>query len=312
MFGILGAPDVDWAIAPDGGRIGAAPGSSVSAMVSLRPHQTIDARRVMAALVGTEDYQYREREIRATGSSSNRTWGSSEIGRQEIQLLGPGQISAGELRSGPVAFTVPATALPSFESGILRVRWKLIAWIDVGGRDPRFEQPIVVPLTGAQLDPADAAAMGPQVQTAIENQPVSFWAQPSPIRAGAGFSGAVDVMTPLTLSDARVELKLNVATQMGGGIPGATLLAIAGLASNAEDGVSDSRILWQGTLTDGGPAGAWHRYLYAGQLPNGPVVGPVVTAVFPHGAATATMDVVISRRLRPDVHITRPVAIVSG
>jgi hypothetical protein len=308
MFGILGAPDVDWSITLEGGRVDVAAGGAVRAMVSLRPRQAIEARRVMAALVGTEEYQYRERMIRSTGSSSNTTWGSTEISRQEIQLLGPGPIGAGELRSGPVAFVVPANASPSFEGNILRLRWKLVTWIDIGGRDPRFEQAVVVPLSVAQLDPGDAASMGPQVQAMTDGQPVTFWAQPAPILAGAPFSGAVDVMSPLDVSGSRIELKLKVSTQMGGGLPGATLLALAGFSSSAENGISESQVLWRGALTDGGPAGAWHRYLFAGQIP----LAPIVTAVFPHGVATATLDVVTGRRLRPDARIARPVAIVTG
>ena len=308
MFGILGAPDVDWSITLDGGRFDVAPGGTLRAMVSLRPRQSVDARRVMAALIGTEEYQYREREIRATGSTSDLTWGSSEIGRQELQLLGAGPIGAGEVRSGPVEIVVPVNAAPSFESKILRVRWKLVAWIDVGGRDPKFEQAIVVPLTAAQLDPAGAATMGEHVQAVADGQPITFWAQPAPIRAGAPFSGALDVMAPLPASDVHVELRLNVSTLMAGGLPGATLLAIAGVGSSSNDGLNESQVLWSGALTDGGPAGAWHRYLFAGQAP----AGTIVTAEFPHGAATATLDVVISRRLRPDAHITRPVAIITG
>jgi len=73
-------------------------------------------------------------------------------------------------------------------------------------------------------------------------------------------------------------------------------------------GLNESQLLWQGPLTDGGPLGAWRRYLFAGQLP----LAPVVTAAFPHGIARASFDVVSSRRLRPDAHIIRPVAIVTG
>ena len=308
MFGLLGAPDVDWSITLDGGRFDVAPGATLRAAISLRPHKAIDARRVMVALVATEEYQYTEREHRQTASSSTRTWGSGEVARQEIQLLGPSQIGAGETRSGPIEIVVPANATPSLESAILRVRWKLVAWIDVGGRDPKSEVAIVVPLTAAQLNSGDVASMGPQVQTTADGEPVTFWLQPAPILAGSPFSGAVDVMPPLDLSSARIELRLNVSTRMSGGLPGATLLGLAGFMSSSDDGIDESQVLWRGALTDGGPAGVWHRYLYSGQLP----LAPVVTAVFPHGVATATLDVVMSRRLRPDAHIIRPVAIVTG
>lgn len=307
-MGILGAPDVDWTIALDGGRIDIPAGGVVRATISLRPRGAINPRRVMAALVGTEDYQYREREVRSSGSSSTSKWGSTDAHRQEVQLLGPGPIGAGETRGGPVEFQVPPDAAPSLETTILKMRWRIVAWMDVGGRDPKAEQQLIVPLTTAQLNPADAAGMGPQVQALVDGQPVSFWANPAPLRAGQPFNGALDVTTPFPAVDSHVELKLNVATRMGGGIPGATLLALAGFSSTAENGVSAGQVLWRGPLTDGGPAGGWHRYVFVGQLP----LAPIVTAVYPHGVATAQLDVVTSRRLRPDAHITRSVAIVTG
>ena len=89
MFGLLGAPDVDWSITFDGGGFDFAPGATLRATIALRPHKAIEARRVMVALVGTEEYQYTEREHAQTGSSSSRTWGTTELARQEIQLLGP-------------------------------------------------------------------------------------------------------------------------------------------------------------------------------------------------------------------------------
>ncbi len=309
MFGILGAPDVDWMITIEGGRMDAPAGSTIRATIALRPKGNIDARRVMAALVGTEEYQYREREIRSSGTSSTTHWSSNELHRQELQLSGPGQIGAGDLRSGPVEFTVPADAAPSLESSILCIRWHIAAWIDVGGRDPKAERQVIVPLTTAQLNPADAGTMGPQVQVPVDGQPVSFWTQPAPLRAGATFSGALEMATPIPLNDVRIDLKLNVATRPGGtGAVGATLLAIAGLNTTADNGISESQLLWRGALTDGGATEGWHRYLFAGQL----ALSPIVTAIFPHGIATATLDVVTSRRLRPDAHIIRPVAIVTG
>jgi len=307
-MGLLGAPGVDWSITSETGRFEAPPGGSLQVSISFRPQRALEARRVMAALVATEEYQYKQREHGQREGSSSRTWGSAEIHRQEVQLLGPGTIGAGEMRGGPVAFSIPASGAPSFESAILRVRWKLIAWIDVGGRDARTEQAVTVPQTITQLNPADAVTMGQQVQVVADDQPVSFWATPAPIRSGAPFSGSVDVRSPLALSDVRIELRLTVATRMSGGLPGATLLGLAGLGSTAGDRITEHQVLWRGTLTDGGLVDGWHRYLYAGQWPD----APVVTADFPHGEATATLDVILGRRLRPDRHITRPVAIVTG
>src|SRR3954453_16668230 len=75
MFGILGAPDVDWSIALQGGVVAVTPGQPVRAIISLRPRQSISARRVMAALVATEEYLFTQRDNAQTGSSTSRTWG---------------------------------------------------------------------------------------------------------------------------------------------------------------------------------------------------------------------------------------------
>ena len=180
MFGILGAPDVEWTVALEGGRLDIPAGGRVRAMITLRPRQSLDARRVVAALVGLEEYQYREREIRSSGSSSSLTWGSNELSRQEIQLIGPGPIGAGEVRSGPVEFAVPADAAPEHRDehparpleahGLDRCRRSR----------PEMEQQVVVPLTTARLNPADAASMGAQVQTMVDGQPVSSGPSPRP------------------------------------------------------------------------------------------------------------------------------------
>ena len=310
MFGILGAPPVDWTIGLDGGRIDVAPGGPVRAVITLRPGQAIDARRVMAALVGTEEYRYSETEYTGRSSSSEEKWGKVDLFRREIQLVGPGPIAAGETRSGPVEFQIPADALPSLDARVLKMRWRIETWIDVGGRDPKFEQQLVVPLTVAQLNPDDGARMGEQVQVSGDGRPVAFWAQPAPLRAGQPFTGAIDVWTPLALESTHVELKLNTSTRMdsGGGLAAEHVLGIIGLPTSAAMGLNGADVLWRGALTYGGPSGAGHRYLFSGGVP----LAPICTAVYPHGIATAALDVVINRRLRTDEHILRPVAIVTG
>jgi hypothetical protein len=308
-MGLFGAPDVDWSVATEGGRLDISPGGVVRAAITMRPHGAITARRVMAAVVGTEEYAYDQVDHGRSGNSTSRSWSTNELFRQEIQLLGPGPIGGTQPMTLPLEVQLPPTALPSLESAALRVRWKIHAWIDVGGRDPSTELVLVVPLTTAQLNPADAAVMGPQVQGQADGQPFGFWAQPAPLRGGQPFSGAVDVMAPLDPSGTRIELNLSVATVGEGGIPGATLLGEVGVFSSSRRAVTEVQSLWRGGLAEQpSPGGGWRRYAFSGQL----ALAPVVTAVYPHGTATATLDVVISRRLRPDGHIIRPVAIVDG
>ena len=139
-----------------------------------------------------------------------------------------------------------------------------------------------------------------------------FWAQPAPIRAGAPFSGAVDIAAPLDLGGTRLELKLNVTTGSESSVAGemgSVLLGAAGIWNDTQRSVKESQVLWRGALAEVAPgAPGWRRYGFAGQLP----LAPVVTAVYPHGVASAVLDIVRSRSFRPDAHITRPVIIVTG
>ncbi len=139
-----------------------------------------------------------------------------------------------------------------------------------------------------------------------------IWVKPAPFRAGAPFSGVVDSAVPLDPGRTTVEIKLTVATLVGsaegaGASVGGYLLGKAGLPSSADTGVSETSVLSRSGLTEIAPPPGWRRYAFGGQLPPG-----VVTAVFPHAAATATVDVVVARPMRRDDHIVRPVAIVIG
>ena len=157
MFGIGGAPGVDWAVWLEAGAAALQPGTPVNALVRLTAHEPIDARRAMAAFVGTEEYAYDHQEHSDTGRDVDRRWDKEEVVRQEVQVFGPDRIGAGETRDLRLTFTLPPDAPPSHESGVLRMRWKIEAWLDVGGRDPRIEQPVVVrpsPAAVGAVDPA--------------------------------------------------------------------------------------------------------------------------------------------------------------
>lgn len=77
------------------------------------------------------------------------------------------------------------------------------------------------------------------------------------------------------------------------------------LESRARRGVTEVVTLWKGTLAEAGAAGGSGRYTFSGQLPE----GQLVTASLPHGSATATVDVIINRRMRRDQHLVRPIEI---
>src|SRR5438105_761966 len=233
-MGLFGSTDVDWTVALEGGRMDVAPGGMVRATISLRPRSAIEPRRILASLVGSEEYAYEEVEHGRDGSNSSRQWRTNDVLRQDVQLSGPDRIGPGEARNLAVQFQMPPNALPSLESTALRMRWKLIASIDVGGVDPKFEQQLVVPLLAAMVPPPVMATAGERVDVPADGQTATFWAQPAPIRAGAPFSGALDMAAPLDLGGTRLELKLNVTTGSESSVAGemgSVLLGAAGIGN---------------------------------------------------------------------------------
>ena len=67
-MGLFGSTDVDWTVALEGGRMDVAPGGVVRATISLRPRSAIEPRRILASLVGSEEYAYEEVEHGRDGS----------------------------------------------------------------------------------------------------------------------------------------------------------------------------------------------------------------------------------------------------
>lgn len=309
MFGIGGAPDVDWTVWLEAGAAALQPGSPVKAVVRLTAREPIDARRGMAAFVGTEEYAYDHEEHSDDGRDVDRRWEKEEVVRQELEILGPGRIGAGETRDFPLAFTLPGDAPPSHESSVLRMRWKIEAWLDVGGRDPRIEQAVAVWPSPAAPVIGDPAILAHRHDATVDDRTWGIWVDPRPLRIGAPFRGVVDVMGTLDVSTARVELKLVVSTLGESGIPGAYLLGKLGVSSSSRRGVIEAQSLWAGQLgPPTTPAPGVQRSEFVGQVPP----GTNITASFPHAAATAIIDVTLPRRLRPDQHVARPVAIAPG
>lgn len=251
-MGIL-SHDVEWAMKHEGGRFGVAPGETLRGNVRFIPRATFEARRITASLVGTEEYAYEVTE-RTAGNDSrvDRRWGSWELWRQDHELQGPTQLTAGEPREMPIHFVLPSDAPPTFESGVLRVSWRAMVSIDVGGGpDPSFDQPIFVPLAPDALEASDPAAMAERFDGSDDGSSYSLSVEPRPLIAGEPFAGSLACGEGLDLDRIRVEVKLRVSTAyrdvLGMGIQGPGGL---GLDVEARRAMTETRALWQGTLTE--------------------------------------------------------------
>jgi hypothetical protein len=309
IFDKLTGGGVDWQVelaSPNGVY---RPGDLVDGRVRFLPKGNMQVRSIKAALVGTEHYVYQvvERRTDSQGRTRNeweRRWFADEVFREEIELAGMTNLSGQTPGEFAFSFRIPAEPLASLDTNVLRMRWQVRAWMDVGGKDPATERDVYVMLTREALRAPDGvlAPMAGDAQGQIYLEPV-------PIIAGQQFRGYVDTTEQLDPRSVRVELKLHAQTagSTGGGIDISLNSAIGHIGSGRR-AASDERVLWTGPLGPGTPGQAGLRYEFAGALPP----GPVATLGLPHGSSSATLDVVIGRRLLPDRHITRPVAIITG
>lgn len=310
FFDKLTGGGVEWQLELESTSGAFRPGDEIAGTIRFVPKGAMQPRAIRAALIGVEEYTYEVLERRAGtksrpgGTQWQRRRFSDELFRQEVELSGPTSLAAqpGEF---PVRFSLPPDALPSFDGGVLAVRWQVRAWMDVGGKDPSTERDVIVVAGGDRLPPADPA-LAPSISD--PQAQASIYVEPAPLVAGQPFRGYLEIAEQLDPRSVRVELKQRVETTGGTG-GGATIsLNTAVISTGGRRNVADERLLWSGQLApmEGGQAG--QRYQFAGQLP----LAPIGSVMLPHGLSTARVDVVIGRRLMPDRHVTRPVAIVTG
>lgn len=315
MFDKLTGGGVDWLIELDQPSGPYQPGAEVSGRVRLTPQRAMEARASRVGLSGVEHYVLSVLEQRS-GFNRDRSdrhdrddrWFSDELFRQDVDLAGSTSLAA----QTPVEYTftlrVPAEALPSFDSEVLRLRWVVRAWIDAGGVDPSTERDIVVaPPAGHSMVSTAALA------ATTSDGPAALSVDPLPIVVGQPFRGSIESPEQLDVGRTRIEIKQRIQTNTGMGGIGGMLEGVTVRVEGVEllggsKGVQRDRVLWTGQLTAAGAGQAGQRYEFSGQLPD----APVATVTLPHGSSTETLDLVISRRLLPDRHISRPVAIVSS
>lgn len=308
IFDKLTGGGVVWQIELDNASGAFQPEAIVSGRVRFTPEHQIDVRATKVALVGSEHFVY---SVRRASSGSNRgstrqnQWFDEELFRQQLDLTGAASFAAGASTEFPFQFQLPQGALPSFESNVLRMRWYVRAWMDVGGNDPDAERELNV-----TPPPGTLQASGEALAAISGDGTVWIAAEPAPIVAGQPFRGHVLSPEPLNLSSSRIEVKQKVQTHEGGGAPGGQItVGNVGVAlGGGRMPVSEERVLWSAQLTSAGVAEGGHRYEFAGQFP----VGPFGSIALPHGSSSASLDLVISRRLMPDRHVARPVAIATG
>ena len=312
FLGKLTGGGVTWDVRLDddaGGASGLLPGGTVRGTARLTAQRDVDARAIVAGLIGVAEWKISTSRRDADGRVvPDTTWRTDDIGRIETVLAGPTRIANGQTLEFPFELGLPLSAAPSLESNVLRVRWELEIKVDVGGVDPSANLPVRVLLPASQVAAAGATiglnALSPRVEGADGGGHV-IEISPVPLVAGRPFSGSVE--TTEALKGARIEIKFvtdvrDTGMQLIGSLTRETI------SLTRETGESEVRSIWVGELREAGAgAGGRQRYEFAGELP--PDTSP--TVLLPYGSATAKVDVVVARRFMPDRHLLRDVAIAT-
>lgn len=312
FLGKLTGGGVDWTVtfAEGAGTSGLLPGALMMGVARLTARREIEARAVVAALIGVAEWRVSTSRRNSAGQIETDTiWRRDDLGRVETVLAAGTRVANGQSLEFPFQFAVPLSAAPSFNSKVLRVKWEVSVKLDVGGVDPSANIPVRILLPASQLR-SNAATLGlnalaPRVEGpdrgghAIEVDPI-------PLVAGRPFRGTLE--TGESLKGARVEIKFETdvrdpGTQLIGAIARDTI----GLTR--ETGDSDTGSVWVGELREAGDVGGGRRrYEFSGELP--PATSP--TILLPYGQSKARVDVVVSRQFLPDGHLTRDIAIATA
>jgi hypothetical protein len=307
FLGKLTGGGVDWTLQLEVPAAVYRPGEAVRGAVSLTPQRDIDTRALVISLIGTEQYRYVERVNSGGHVGSEDRVETDELARQDVPLGGAARLSAGQSISVPFQLVVPHAAPPSFQTRTLECTWKLEAKLDVGGRDPSVERLVTIlqPASALMASPG-GVAVAPRSEGSRDGAPFAIWLEPVPLLLGAPFRGTIDLARPLEGDDVRMEL--NVEVEAGGGFGTGASLAVAAVLGTGRDNASETVAVWRGTVTPGGAGAGWYRYTFSGTLP----AQLVPTVELPHGRARASLQLVVSRRLRPDTRYAREVALATA
>lgn len=311
FLGKLTGGGVDWDVqfAEGAGSSGLLPGGTVKGVARMTARRDVDARAIVAALIGLAEWKISTSRRDSDGRVvSDTTWRTDDIGRVQSVLAGPTRVVSGQTLELPFEFAVPPSAAPSFDSNVLRVKWEVEVKLDVGGVDPSANVPVRILLPASRVL-ANGAALGLNALAArvegADGGGHAIEVEPVPLVAGRPFKGSLE--TTEALKDARIEIKFGTDVRdTGSALIGALAHDTIGLSR--EVGESEVRSIWVGELRESGSgANGRRRYEFSGELP--PDTSPTIQ--LPYGQSVATIDVVVSRRFMPDRHLTRQVAIAT-
>jgi hypothetical protein len=272
-------------------------GTTARGRVSLGARDGIAARGVIAALVATEQWRYRETYTDSQGHVQTRSVTmTDELQRLPVQLSGPITLAPGERREFDLEVPVPPLGPATLEASVSRLTWELEVKLD---REGAFDSKIAVPvrilqptaLLRAGVVDVGEFALYEAADSATGDARATLKVTPMPICVGAPIEGALTIETDgeLDLQEVRLELRVKVR-------------------ATVPNGEEEEPTVWVGRLAGPGSFGGaartipFHADIPAVYLP---------TIELPHGRTDATFHVILAKAWARDAHLVRDVAICS-
>ena len=271
------------------------PGRLVQAALRIRFRDAKAVRGIVAALIATETWQWRQTTSDGQGHTTTRTVTEHrELQRLPIQLAPAGSHAAGSTLEFGLELPIPPLGPATFEATVCRLAWKLEIKLDVPGFDPSIEVDIVVlqptGLLRAGVIDVGQFALFPSAEATSDGARAAIALEPVPLCIGAPFGGLLSISTgPQKLQEVRLELRTKVKATVSNGLEEEITLWTGRVAGEGEFGGAERAMAFDGTL-----AARW--------LP---------TIRLPHGRADAQFHVILAKALARDTHLVRDVAICS-
>jgi hypothetical protein len=271
------------------------PGTTAKGRIVLTASGVTAGRGVVAALVATEQWRYRQTTSDGQGHTTTRTvTRTEELQRLPVQLSGPITLTAGECREFDLEAPVPPLGPATLEANVSRLTWALEVKLDrEGGFDSSIEVPIRVlqptALLRAGVVHVGEFALYEAADSATGEAKARLEIKPMPICIGAPMEGSlsIEMGRELDLQEVRLELRVK---------------ARATVSSGEEEEIT----VWVGRLAGAGKfGGAVQAIAFKADVPA--IYLPTVE--LPHGRTDATCHVILARSMARDPHLVRDVAV---
>jgi hypothetical protein len=273
---------------------GLLPGRLAPGRVQLTADHAVNARALVATLVGTERWQYLQTQPRAGGGFQTSTVTDEKTTRVPVQLADAVALADGESRVFQLQLPVPPLGPASLDATVSSMTWQLEIKLDQPGwMDSAIAMPVRVlqptALLRAGVVHVGQFALYPAADAETGGARASIELDPMPLCLGAPFSGSLTLETdrPLRLQEIRFEVRVHVE-------------------STVSSGKEEDVTVFVGALGGEGELEAGTEVIpFRGEMP----CRDLATTELPHGRAQATVHVILARAFALDQHLVRDVAL---